>query len=496
MDILRRSVSRHLPRFPGCLALSLMVGASSSGCVLVKNTLELPDKAVGKLLPQQGLAIDPVELSGQLMRFSDEHLAEVITASEGLRRNGNPLAPVELKILRLSYTDNVFSIVIGPNALSNLLDMAILVSLARMTVESRWVPGEYGASATPLLTAYQRGESRIWEIVKATLPPPQVIELRQAISQWHEKNPATETFRTVRALGFAATLAKNLPIHPPGEFPSVFNALKIDPLAGLDPATRELAQSRLFAERAMFIAQRMPNLIREEVELLTVQTAGLPEIRELLNTSKRLTDTAQQMGIVVEHLPGLVANERKAILSALAKEQQDLQRLVMETRGAFATGTQMVAATDEALRTFDDVMSHLRTPAPALSNRPSRVETSSPSTPAAGVSVAHPAATVGESEPFRIQNYTVAAERIDAAAARLTTLLEIFMRTSDPERFKQLFDHMGALEQQAGENTRAVVNYAFEKAVLLLVILCLLVTGSALFYRWAVFRLARSGQTF
>ncbi len=30
---------------------------------------------------------------------------------------------------------------------------------------------------------------------------------------------------------------------------SVFNLLAIDPLAGLDPATRELANTRLFAER-------------------------------------------------------------------------------------------------------------------------------------------------------------------------------------------------------------------------------------------------------
>ena len=43
---------------------------------------------------------------------------------------------------------------------------------------------------------------------------------------------------------------------------SVFSLFQVDPLSGLDPAVREIAQTRLFAERALFVAQKMPMLLR------------------------------------------------------------------------------------------------------------------------------------------------------------------------------------------------------------------------------------------
>ena len=52
----------------------------------------------------------------------------------------------------------------------------------------------------------------------------------------------------------------------------------MDPVANLDPAVREVANARLFANRALFTAQRMPFLLRFQVGLMSRQIASQPEV--------------------------------------------------------------------------------------------------------------------------------------------------------------------------------------------------------------------------
>ena len=105
------------------------------------------------------------------------------------------------------------------------------------------------------------------------LKPEQQAELRQAIEAWRRQNPEPGSVLAARALGFASQVAKanQAETAKPG---SVFDLLKVDPLSGLDPATREIAQTRLFAERALFVTQKMPMLLRWQTELLTRQRGG------------------------------------------------------------------------------------------------------------------------------------------------------------------------------------------------------------------------------
>jgi hypothetical protein len=70
----------------------------------------------------------------------------------------------------------------------------------------------------------------------------------------------------------------------------------MDPLAGLDPTTRELAQTRLLAERAMFIAQRMPQIIQWQAELLTIRTAELPQVEQLVSNTTQLAAAINPVG--------------------------------------------------------------------------------------------------------------------------------------------------------------------------------------------------------
>lgn len=444
---------------PALFAVGLWLG----GCTLLETTLEVPGRAVMTLLP--GLndgPIDPVELQGQLLRFADNYLSGIIAGSEPLQRRGQKLHPAELQTLRLDYSDNVLSIAAGQNAFADLLDMVTLVSLTRMTVEDHWIPGEYGASAQSLLSACKVGESQIWKIADDLLSDDQSKDLRAAIAAWHTENPMPEGFRAVRAMGFAKMIAKASESKRGGMLPSVFNLLNIDPLAGLDPATRELAQTRLFGERALFLAQRMPALVRQQTELLAWETAGMPEAKELMSSAAQLSEAADRFSKVAEQVPGAVSAEREKIVAALAEQRPGLVSLAAQTQAALAAGAQMAGATDGALKSFGTVLAQLN---------------------------ADPKPPDPKAEPFRIRDYAETAERIERAAGRLNGLFETFLQSTDPARFAVLSARFDALSAQAQAQARQTVDYAFHKALVLIGVLCGATLATALAYRLIATRL-------
>jgi len=140
----------------------------------------------------------------------------------------------------------------------------------------------------------QEVEKEIWRIAATTLKKEQISELRTAIKTWHEQYPNVRTPRDLGSLGVSSEVARMNRSPQPGMTSSVFNLLAIDPLAGLDPATRELASTRLFAERGLFLARHMPTLIRWETELLVIQTAEMPQMETLLTNTTQLSESADR----------------------------------------------------------------------------------------------------------------------------------------------------------------------------------------------------------
>ncbi len=433
---------------------------------MLQGTLKFPEELVSDLMPgKRTISIDPVELQQLMMRFADDYLAEVTAGSEGLRRDGRPLDRVELESLRLDYANNVIAIATGQNAFANLLDMSSLVTLTRITVESHWVPGEFQASALPLLAACRQGETQIWRIAKQALTPAQADELRKAILAWQRENHTQDAFRTVRALGFAAMIAKRS--HRPGQSgdPSVFDLLDIDPLEDIDPAVREMAKTRLFAERALYIAQKMPSLMRQQTGLLALKTTEIPKIQELIDNTTHLAEAADRLSLVAQQLPGTVDAEREKILAALASERRGLTALASEIRQAFAAGAKMADATDGTLKTFGGVMAQLHSEA-------------GPPNPKA--------------EPFRIQDYTAAIVQVDSVAGRVDDMLKTLMRTTNPEQFGQLSARFDALGSKARTDAGEIIDYAFRKllllALLVIAAVCSASLGTAVAYRAIVAR--------
>jgi hypothetical protein len=328
-------------------------------------------------------------------------------------------------------------------------------------VEAYWLPKVYGESARPLLDTCRELETQLWQLVTPLLTTAQQGELRETIDTLHQQDREARTLLLAQASNFVADVAK-LSQRKRSEPASVFSLLMLDPLSGLDPATRELAETRLFAERALFIARRMPTLLRWEMELFTVKTADLPQVQQLLTHSAQLATAAERFSQVAAQLPTMLTTEREKLLAALEEQESGLSGLTKEAQLMLATGRQMADAANGTLKTFQEVSAQFNAGPP------------DPNTP-----------------PFRISDYTDAAAQIHATAAELVTLLQALDGLAGSPHLAQAASQFSVLTQHVQSSGREVVDYAFQRGLLLVILCCGVVLTTALVYRVLSTKLAR-----
>ncbi len=456
------SKSRALPSHPRrglpvwCLLLALL-GLCGSGCRLVQQAANVPGQAVRAVTPghQDAPAVDPVELQQTLLRFTDEYTTRMYAGINRLQHGTNAPDQAEVLNWKISLGTESCAIASGPNPVADVLDMTIFVTVTRLALEEHWVPNVYGESARPLLESCRGSESNIWQIADTFLTPAQQGELRQAIQVWHDHNPLPESVLAARAVSFASQVAQasHTGSAKPG---SVFNLLLLDPLSGLDPALQEVAQTRLFAERALYVTQKMPLLLRWQTELLSYNATQLPALQQVISNSTQIASTLDRYADIAEKLPAQVSAERAAILQSLHSQEQEVTALL-------TNGTAMSSSLNTTLTTFDGLMKRFGVG----------------ETNAAG-----PPPT--NAEPFRIQDYTQTAAQLEAAARQLNELLLTLDQTIGSTNIANLTAQITPVFRQAQNTSQDVVNDAFRKALLLVVAILL----AALTYRFLAPRLA------
>jgi hypothetical protein len=408
----------------------------------------------------------PADIQQILLRFEDEFSTRAVLGIGKLRYGANAPDPAKVLQWKIALGTETCAIASGPNAFANLLDMTVFVTVTRADLEEYWQPEIFGESAQPMLESCRNAETNIWQLVGRLLNPAQQAELRAAIAAWRRQSPRPEGVVAARAVGFASQIAEATRADTT-KSGSVFSLLMLDPFSGLDPATREIAETRMFAERALYVAQKTPTLLRWQTELLSLNAVQLPAVQQLVENSTRIAASAERFSGAAERLPGQVSTEREEILAALQAQEKQLTPLVSEVRAALAAGSQMSASLNTTITTFDGLM-----------KRFGIGETNTAGPPKTNA------------EPFRIQDYTAAAAQLDTMARQLNELLRTLDETLGSTNLAKLSAQVGPVVQQAQAGGREIVDYAFWKGILLLVIALV----AALLYRWLVARLFPPGK--
>src|SRR5262245_2623786 len=378
----------------GGTAVILATLIALGGCSTIRSMMPSAREAKGLQEKQR-------QLQAKCMRFADHDVGRVVEESTRFERAAaNPELRTLLSSWRLSQANSAYSIAAGESAVVNALDLVTLAVLSRMVVEDTVVPS-FPDDGAPLLDVHRQLEEAAWKLTDDFLTPGQTEDFRGVLAQWRAKNPRVTNVAFVHFVDFAKAVGR----PAPGEADSsgnLFAMLGLDPLAGLDPAIKQIEQTRLLAERAIYYMQRVPYVLDLQVERVTSDFLMEPEVRGALADADRVSRSAERFAGVAEGLPDAFARERAALVGQLSDvlvtQEATMRPMLVELRQALEAADATADSVDSIVKSIDALMAR-RPPPPA------------------GAPPAEPG------RPFDIVEYTRAAEQFTRTANELRLLL-------------------------------------------------------------------------
>jgi hypothetical protein len=400
-----------------------------------------------------------LQLQLNVMRFADEYTARISDQVVAFQQATNsPNERLMAQSWLVSQATAAFTIASGPNTELNAIDMLVFVTLSRMIIEDRWAGERYPAQADGLLAAHRAMEKRIWSFANELLTPEQINELRTSLATWHSDNPLQRAVPFIHLEDFAFATRNTRTGPGMASTSSIFSFIGIDPLSNLDPAVRELTQSRQLAERAVYYGQRAPKLLSMQVQQLVFELAVMPESVGLMQDIGRFSDAAQQTSNLAADLPALLAKERAATIDQLTgildARQGELQGLIVELRATLEAGTATSDSVQGTIASLDTLMARFE---PRASSSP----------------------TAPPRQPFDITQYTETLRQLGETAVQLQVLLN---------QVDAKVPALGQLSGQATEQAQSLVDHLFWRLMQLGLGLIGMSLVGALAYRFIVRR--------
>ncbi len=277
--------------YPAIFAIGAWLGAISlGGCVADAPLPKLQEKPETAATPK----IDPASVQTAVMDFADRYVSAMADAFDKVRASATtPQGVLAAQRSKLQLGHGAIINAANVSPLAGLMDMAITVTLTRQSIEDPWAKQAFGADGVAhLLNALKAQEADIWRITGTYLTEEQVDELRRVAGQWRRENPDQQYVAGVRLADFpqatqAASRESRLAT-------SVFNIINLDPFAGLDPAVRQVEQSRVLGERMFYYAQHVSFIAAWQADTLYMQMLAAPQMKQLLGDTTRFTDNTSK----------------------------------------------------------------------------------------------------------------------------------------------------------------------------------------------------------
>jgi len=267
--------------------------------------------------------------------------------------------------------------------------IGILKLTTHNAVGARYLAGPAESGRTFSAAARARLAAASWRVAERHLPAEVIAEMRTLAAEWAIDNQADEELnQRLRTLGDSLVASANSKERKS----SLLTMVSLDPFSGLDPAAKAIEASRRTAERALYLADKLPVQVRWQSELLVEDLALSPSGAQVLADLHRTTATAESLGQTIATLPDRISAERQALVADLASQEAKLATLAGEVRAALDSGNATLQSAEKLLITFNALMDRFAKPD-------------------------HPDAKPGR--PFDITEYERTATAIGLAAQRL-----------------------------------------------------------------------------
>jgi len=90
-------------------------------------------------------------------------------------------------------------------------------------------------------------------------------------------------------------------------------------------ATQQVEETRMLAERGMYLATRLPLLTGQFTEFWMSQLLTNPEVEKVLADLHGFSEVSQRLAVVAEQMPQQIAKERQNIIKEASAEMANLR---------------------------------------------------------------------------------------------------------------------------------------------------------------------------
>lgn len=235
-----------------------------------------------------------IELQSELMSYADRFasiMAQSFEDFDGL--NPSPEARRFVLDDMVHSVSSVFTTAAEPNPQTALLDMVAITTLGRMIYEDN-LRKRFGKPIEVMARGFGELESDVWQIAAKILTIEQQHELRAVILEWRKRNPDKVIYNYFRFSEFAADRRKSTLVKKDGTG-GLFKSVQ--------QATQQVEETRMLAERGLYLATRMPLLAGAFSEVWMTQLLVNPEAQKVLLDLHNVSNVSQRMAAVAEELP-------------------------------------------------------------------------------------------------------------------------------------------------------------------------------------------------
>jgi hypothetical protein len=247
-----------------------------------------------KKAKKQAYVMTEIELQSELMSYADRFASILAQSFEDFDALG-PSPESRRFVLddMVHAVSSAFTTAAEPNPQTALLDMVAIATLGRMIYEDN-IRKRYGKPIETMARGFGELEKDVWQIAAKILSIKQQHEVRGLILEWRKRNPDKIIYNYFRFSEFAADRRKS-------------TLVKKDKAGGLfksvQQATQQVEETRMLAERGLYLATRIPLLTGTFSEVWMSQLLINPDARKILQDFHNITDVSQRMATVAEQLP-------------------------------------------------------------------------------------------------------------------------------------------------------------------------------------------------
>lgn len=327
----RKSLRRRIKALT--MAVTTVVLLSACATSSAPQTQDVFVAEINGGAPGESSAMTRVELEAHVRRFSDRYITRIAIAANAVIDSSRSL---EARRFMEDWKNVSFAaivdVAIGPDAVTNLMDMMVLTMLSRMVVEDYWAPKIADEEVRlAFLQAFHDLEQDIWTVADDVLTPENQEALADLVAEWHGENPEQVFPWYVRLSNFSGQRAASL------------NAVKQSGgmLAEVARAREAAEEMQAFGERVLFYLQRAPMMTSGQFESSVNNVFSGPEVTRLLTDVERFVIAADRLVQIVDDLPesrlaavdqlmDRLGEEREAMMATLAAESPEMRQLLVE----------------------------------------------------------------------------------------------------------------------------------------------------------------------